>query len=101
MYDDYVDSWGNLTLLESRLNKSIKNSEWPVKLNGAGRYHGISASNYNLNKKIRLLTKWTADLIKHRENWIVSYAQSLVGTEWVSKGKIPISEGSPPTALTE
>jgi hypothetical protein len=91
-YDNYVDSWGNLTLLESKLNQSIKNAPWSVKISGAGAYKGISASSYGLNAHIKTLPAWTAAHIRHREEWMKQCAQALVSAAWVKKGAVPVSD---------
>ena len=90
-YDDYKINWGNLTLLEDSLNKSIKNSPWPTKIKGTGRYKGISASNYNLNTHIKTMKKWGAADILRREKWVKKCISELVSTKWVKTGKATIT----------
>lgn len=85
-YDDYVQNWGNLTLLEDRLNRSISNSTWPTKRTGTGAMKGISASNYNLNQVIKSKASWTAGDIRAREQWLIDCAINLVGETWVRTG---------------
>lgn len=89
-YEDYSSNWGNLTLLEDALNKSIKNSPWPKKLAGSGKYKGISASNYNINGHIKTMPKWTAVEIGLREKWIKKCISELVSKKWVNGEKITI-----------
>jgi len=89
-YEDYVANWGNLTLLEDALNKSIKNSPWPKKVAGIGKFEGISASNYNINGHIQTMPAWTADAILRREKWIKKCICELVSTRWVNGEKIKI-----------
>jgi hypothetical protein len=90
-YDDYVSNWGNLTLLEDKLNKSIQNSPWPQKLNGNGNYAGISASNYNINGYIKTLPGWTAIEILKREQWIATCVTTLLSPSWVNNGTANIA----------
>lgn len=90
-YDDYKTNWGNLTLLEDSLNKSIKNSPWPTKVKGTGRYEGISASNYNINSHIKTLKKWSGPDILRREKWIKKCISELVSAKWVKTGKATIT----------
>jgi hypothetical protein len=87
-YEDYVTNWGNLTLLEDELNKSIKNSPWPQKIAGVGKFKGISASNYNINSQIKAMPKWTAVEIGLREKWIKKCISELVSKKWVNGEKI-------------
>ena len=87
VYEDYVYNWGNLTLLELALNRTIKNSEWPTKLTGAGpRRWGINDSNYNLNQEIKTRLAWTAAEIVSREAWMKSVAPALLSENWVRTG---------------
>ncbi len=90
-YDDYKINWGNLTLLEDSLNKSIRNSPWPTKIAGTGRYKGISASNYNLNGHIRTMKQWTADDILRREKWLKTCIGQLLSPQWVNSGNATIT----------
>jgi hypothetical protein len=85
-YEEYVTNWGNLTLLEAPLNKSIKNKDWRTKVKGTGKYKGISASNYNINDHLKTMNRWTADDILRREKYLIECIQQLVGINWV-KGK--------------
>lgn len=89
-YEDFMSNWGNLTLLEDGLNKSIKNLRWPKKLSGVGKYKGISASNYNINSHIVTMLDWTADDILRRERWIKKCISELVSSKWVNGEKVKI-----------
>jgi hypothetical protein len=89
-YEDLTSNWGNLTLLESGLNKSIKNLPWPKKLSGVGKYRGLSASNYNINEVIITRPSWTAHDIVRRERWIKKCIGKLVSRQWVNGEKVMI-----------
>lgn len=90
VYDDYVTNWGNLTLLEEKLNKSIQNSAWPTKIAGTQNYKGISASNYNINTHIKTMPAWTSADILKREIWIAQCITTLVSPQWVQSGHVPV-----------
>lgn len=90
VYEDYVTNWGNLTLLEAPLNKSIKNAQWPKKITGTATYKGISASNYNMNNQIKTMKSWTADDILRREKWLAKCIKELVSAKWVNGAKLTI-----------
>jgi hypothetical protein len=98
LYENYVDSWGNITLLESKLNKSIKNSEWPQKVAGVGNYKGLNASNYSVNSTLKTLPEWTGEMIRHRESWLTECALSLVSTNWVDTGVATVAMWNPNAA---
>ena len=86
VYDDYVSNWGNLTLLEHKINISISNLPWPEKLAGNDRYKGINASNYGLNTYIKTLPAWRKVEILKREVWIKGCVSTLLSEEWVRTG---------------
>lgn len=88
-YDDYVRRWGNLTLLEKKLNSSIRNAPWQKKLTGeaSSQYDGLNASTMNLNKAIITAPDWTIGTITDRNTWIHNSALELVGQNWVKTGK--------------
>jgi len=95
VYEDYVYSWGNLTLLEQSLNRSIRNETWPKKRDGVGRFKGIKASTYNVNQVIKTLPGWTAESILSREKWMMESALLLVSESWVKTGHARISPWRP------
>lgn len=66
-YDSCINKIGNLTLLEHRWNKKIKNSEFTVKANGNDKFSGYKDSNFNLTKMIATkYKKWGLKQIKER-----------------------------------
>jgi uncharacterized protein with ParB-like and HNH nuclease domain len=75
-YSDFVAKWGNLTLLEFEINKSIKNESWPVKVAGINeKTKGLGHSQIKLTKDCVTKDQWTADCINQRTKWI---AESMV-----------------------
>jgi hypothetical protein len=91
VYEDYVYNWGNLTLLETRLNKSIRNETWQKKRDGVGKTKGISASTYNLNQVFKSTASWTAAHIESRETWLKSAGLKLISRDWVKTGHAAVS----------
>lgn len=70
-YADFVSKWGNLTLLEDEINKSIKNKNWDIKLAGvAQEVKGLIHSNIQLTTELVEILQWTADHIAARTEWI-------------------------------
>jgi hypothetical protein len=98
IYDEYKDRWGNLTMLEWRLNVAVKNAEWNVKLNGAK--HGdrcLKTSTYSVNAPLADVTAWTATIINHRTEWLQKSMLLLLGTEWVHSGVVAVPNWVPPS----
>ena len=79
-YDDYVYRWGNITILEKKLNSSVGQNVWKVKREGKPgsetitNYQGYRASNLEVTKHLLETESWTAKLIDRRSDWIASQA---------------------------
>jgi len=88
-YGELVNKWGNLTLLEASLNKSIRNLDWDKKVSGVGRYRGLQASGYSSTKDLIELPDWTIAEVNQRTEWLASLALTFVSQEWVESGVGP------------
>ena len=97
VYDDYIRIWGNLTLLERKLNSSIRNAPWPKKVVGEpnSKFDGLSASTMNLNKTLVKASDWTLALITDRNTWLHGTVLELVGTNWAKTGKASVVKWVP------
>lgn len=79
-YDDYVYRWGNITILEKKLNSSVGQNIWKIKREGKSesdpslRFKGYRASNIEVTKHLLNIESWTAELIDKRSEWIASQA---------------------------
>jgi hypothetical protein len=79
-YDDYVYRWGNITILEKKLNSSVGQSIWSVKKEGKpgseniSKFKGYRASNIEVTKHLLNIEDWTAEQIDRRSEWIASQA---------------------------
>ena len=79
-YEDYVYRWGNITILEKKLNSSVGQNVWSVKRDGkpgsetTSKYKGYRASNIEVTKHLLSVDTWNADLIDQRSEWIASQA---------------------------
>jgi uncharacterized protein with ParB-like and HNH nuclease domain len=79
-YDDYVYRWGNITILEKKLNSSVGQNVWKIKRDGKPgsevmpKFKGYRASNIEVTKHLLITECWTAALIDRRSEWIASQA---------------------------
>jgi hypothetical protein len=79
-YEDYVYRWGNITILEKKLNSSVGQNIWKVKREGKpgfetiSKFKGYRASNIEVTKHLLGIESWTAGLIDRRSEWIASQA---------------------------
>lgn len=77
MRNSLINSIGNMTLLKSKLNTSISNSDFLTKLNGNGRRKGIKHyGDLSITKEIYALDDgtdrddWTEYEISNRSGWL-------------------------------
>ncbi|MDH6277625.1 uncharacterized protein with ParB-like and HNH nuclease domain [Aurantimicrobium minutum] len=82
-YDDFVQKWGNLSILEFEVNISISNADWTDKVNGKndGLLNGLKNSLIQMNKDLSVLPDWTADLIDKRTAWLADAMVALTRPE--------------------
>jgi hypothetical protein len=79
-YDDYVYRWGNITILEKKLNSSVGQNVWCIKREGKpgfetiSKFKGYRASNIEVTKHLLNIESWTAEKIDRRSEWIASQA---------------------------
>ena len=79
-YEDFVYRWGNITILEKKLNSSVGQNVWKVKREGkpgfetVSKFKGYRASNIEVTKHLLNTESWSADLIDRRSHWIASQA---------------------------
>lgn len=87
-YEDVVQKWGNLALLEERLNKSVKNRDWNDKLSGVGKYPGLGGTLFHGTRDVASQSDWNRDVIEHRTEWLAALGLALVSSEWVESGQL-------------
>lgn len=73
-YEDYLYMWGNITILEKKLNSSVSNSTWETKLSGNEKYRGYSASGIAVTKDLLTVQEWNREQILNRTKWVAENA---------------------------
>ena len=69
-YQDFVQMWGNQTIVEFELDSSIKHTLWSKKVAGTTDHKGLAASEVAMNQDLAKLTEWTRDSIVKRTEWM-------------------------------
>ena len=77
IYDDYIYNWGNITILERKLNSSVQNNVWDIKKTGIGKYKGYDDSTIKTTVELLSIEKWTADVIDQRTAWFAAAALNI------------------------
>lgn len=72
IYEDFVGKWGNLSLLEFEINKSIGNAEWSVKVEGilSNAQKGLQDSQITMTEDVSKFNEWTNETINRRTEWL-------------------------------
>jgi len=86
-YDDKVQKWGNLSLLEFEINTSIKNAEWDIKVSGIADKKGLSHSNIEITSELVVLEQWNSELIGSRTAWIARAMVALSSPDVITHGE--------------
>jgi len=69
IYEDYVYQWGNITILEQKLNSSVQNNVWGIKKLGLGKNKGYNGSSIAATKELLEIEEWNSDVIEKRTIW--------------------------------
>lgn len=71
-YGAFTDLFGNLSLLEFKLNSSIQNEDWDVKKSGQAnpRYKGYRDSSLKITVDLTSIPEWNHHLVLRRTDWI-------------------------------
>ena len=81
VYEDYVYRWGNITILEQKLNSSVQNNVWGIKKTGTGKYKGYDASTIKTTVELLSIENWTAEVIEMRTIWFAEISLKLWSRE--------------------
>jgi len=84
-YDAAVELWGNKTLLEHKINQSLKQKPFEDKQNGVpgnppAGFEGYVSSNFNITSELGEVTDgWNRDQIALRNKWIADCFLKVYG----------------------
>lgn len=76
-YENYLNKWGNLTILERKLNSTVQNNIWDLKKAGLGNKHGYQKSNIATTTELLSISDWTKEVIDARTEWFTDCALVL------------------------
>ncbi|NBQ98311.1 MAG: DUF262 domain-containing protein [Microbacteriaceae bacterium] len=86
-YDDFLDKWGNLSILEFEINTSIQNAEWELKLDGLPDKPGLKSSQVQVTEDVTLAAKWDRAEIMHRTTWVSESIAALTNPTVIEVGE--------------
>jgi hypothetical protein len=87
IYDDFLNKWGNLSILEFEINTSIQNGEWNLKVHGRDDEPGLLDSAVKLTEDVTLAVQWDKDEINARTEWISAAITSLTSPSVIEDGE--------------
>jgi uncharacterized protein with ParB-like and HNH nuclease domain len=77
IYDDFIYKWGNITILEQKLNSSVQNNVWAIKKSGTGKFKGYEHSTIKTTAELFSIENWTSDVIDQRTEWFAAAALKI------------------------
>lgn len=86
-YADYLNKWGNLSVLEFEINTSIQNAEWQMKLDGLPDKPGLFSSQVQITEDVTLAIQWDREEIQNRTLWISESIASLTNPRVIEDGE--------------
>jgi hypothetical protein len=87
VYADYLNKWGNLSILEFEINTSIQNAEWGVKLSGLEDKPGLGESHVDITEDVTMALQWDKDEINARTEWISEAITALTNPAVIENGE--------------
>jgi hypothetical protein len=71
-YEDYVQMWGNQTLVEFEIDGSLRHTSWAKKVEGNLDHKGLKHSELIMNRDVVSLSEWSRDAILRRTEWMAN-----------------------------
>jgi uncharacterized protein with ParB-like and HNH nuclease domain len=92
-YENYVNKWGNLTILERKLNSTVQNNLWDLKKEGVGKKKpGYRNSNVATTSELLVVQDWTREVIDSRTAWFADCAL-VIWSKSLPSAKLPQVQG--------
>jgi|GEM_PF-1199382 len=86
-YADFLNKWGNLSVLEFEINTSIQNSEWQTKLDGLPEKPGLFSSQVQLTQDVTQALIWDREEIISRTKWVSEAIAQLTNPSVIADGE--------------
>lgn len=86
-YADFLNKWGNLSVLEFEINSSIQNSEWQTKLDGLPEKPGLFSSQVQLTQDVTQALIWDREEIISRTKWVSEAIAQLTNPSVIADGE--------------
>jgi hypothetical protein len=92
-YENYVNKWGNLTILERKLNSTVQNNIWDLKKEGVGKKKpGYRNSTVATTSELLVVQDWTREVIDSRTAWFADCAL-VIWSKSLPSAKFPQVQG--------
>jgi hypothetical protein len=89
-YEDYVQMWGNQTLVEFELDGSLRHTSWAKKVEGNLDHKGLKHSELIMNKDVVSLSEWSRDAILRRTEWMANAVALLTSIKAAQNEQVRI-----------
>jgi hypothetical protein len=92
VYDDFLNKWGNLVLLEVPINRSIQNNSWDEKKNGHDNNKGLKHSAIDMTKGLAVLPEWNKTMIESRTAWVGNAAVEMTSNANLGREFVQVAQ---------
>jgi hypothetical protein len=89
-YEDYVQMWGNQTMVEFELDGSLRHTSWAKKVEGNLDHNGLKHSELIMNEDATRLSEWSRDAILRRTEWMANAVALLTSTKAAQNEQVRI-----------
>ncbi len=89
-YEDYVQMWGNQTMVEFELDGSLRHTSWPKKVEGSLDNKGLKHSELIMNSDVVSLSEWSRDAILRRTEWMANAVALLTSIKAAQNEQVRI-----------
>ena len=69
-YEDFMQMWGNQTMVEFELDSAIRHTTWMKKVEGTLDHKGLKESEMVMNLDVTVLSRWSKEAIVKRTEWM-------------------------------
>lgn len=93
-YEDFMQMWGNQTMVEFELDSAIRHTTWSKKVEGSVDHKGLKQSELLMNLDATALSKWGKEVIVSRTQWMADAVALITSLKAAQNDQVRIERFS-------